>query len=208
MPKIKICGIRRQQDISYVNKYLPEYIGFIFAESKRRVFPDTAAKLVEELDPKIAKVGVFVNESIDTVVSVSNECCLDVVQIHGDETPQYIVELKEKLYTNNPDIKVWKAIRVKDSESLAGMKEYEVDAYVLDSFVEGSYGGSGKTFDWNLAREARSFGKVVLAGGLDSYNAWQAVAKVQPCIIDISSGVETDGYKDENKIREFINTVR
>lgn len=208
MPKVKICGLRRPEDITYVNKYLPEYAGFIFAESKRRVMPELAAALAANLDGRIRKAGVFVNETAEKVVEVAGGCGLDVIQLHGDEPPEYVEELKRRLLDGKKEIKLWKAFRVKDAESLSKMKDYGVDAFVLDAYAEGSYGGSGKVFDWNLAMKAGKYGKIVLAGGLDAGNAWKAIGTLQPFALDVSSGVETGGCKDERKIREFINTVR
>ncbi len=208
MPKVKICGLRRPEDITYVNKYLPEYAGFIFAESKRRVMPELAAALAANLDGRIRKAGVFVNETAEKVVEVAGGCGLDVIQLHGDEPPGYVEELKRRLLDGKKEIKLWKAFRVKDAESLSKMKDYGVDAFVLDAYAEGSYGGSGKVFDWNLAMKAGKYGKIVLAGGLDAGNAWKAIGTLQPFALDVSSGVETGGCKDERKIREFINTVR
>jgi len=210
MSKIKICGIKRKEDILYVNKYLPEFIGFIFADSKRRISFDAAADLIKILDASIKKVGVFVNETYDNIINAISKCDLDVVQIHGDESPFYLRELKNKimLFSKDKRIEVWKAIRVKDAMSLRELDSYEVDGFVLDTFVEGSYGGAGKKFDWTLAVDAKKYGKIILAGGLTSYNIIEARNVVNPMVLDVSSGVETDGFKDEKKVSEFISMAR
>ncbi|MCX7843298.1 MAG: phosphoribosylanthranilate isomerase [Clostridia bacterium] len=212
MPKVKICGVRRPEDITFVNKYLPEYIGFVFAKSKRRITAEYAHVLAAGLDRRIKKVGVFVNEDLGEVIRIVKACSLDAVQIHGDEQPEYVLNLKRELqnkrglYENSTE--VWKAVRIKNTDSLAALKSYIADAYVLDAWVEGSYGGAGACFDWNIAAQAREYGKIVLAGGLNEANAKKAVEAVKPYALDVSSGVETEGVKDEAKIRAFINTVR
>jgi phosphoribosylanthranilate isomerase len=205
MPKVKICGIRRKDDISFVNKYLPEFIGFIFADSKRKIKPEDAKALLENLDKRIKTVGVFVNEDIKTVVETAEICNLNVVQIHGDEDINYINDLKSELGTK---IEIWKAIRVKDEKSLSSFKQFNVNAILLDTYSTDGYGGSGKVFDWHLAAEAGKQGKIVLAGGLNKNNIREAINVVMPYVLDVSSGVETDGFKDEGKIRGFINMVR
>lgn len=215
MPKVKICGITRIEDVSYVNKYLPEYVGLVFAESRRRVTPEQAKALEQGLDIRIKRVGVFVNEDLDTVINISDHCKLDVIQIHGDESPGYVIELKKRLKDGldktqgaTKSIEVWKAIRVKDSGSINSMGSFEADAFVLDAYIKEAYGGGGRTFDWSLAKEAARLGKIVLAGGLDRFNAWNAMKLLNPFSLDVSSSVETGGYKDESKIRDFINCVR
>ncbi|HOV27434.1 MAG TPA: phosphoribosylanthranilate isomerase [Pseudobacteroides sp.] len=210
MSKVKICGIRRKEDILYVNKYLPEFVGFVFAQSKRRINFDAAADLVKNLDTSIKKVGVFVNETYDNIIDAINKCDLDVVQVHGDESPRYLGELKNKImdFTKEKRIEVWKAFRVKDAMSLHELGSFDADGFVLDAFVEGFYGGAGKKFDWSLAVNAKKYGKIILAGGLTSQNVIEARNVVSPMVLDVSSGVETDGFKDEKKISEFICMAR
>jgi len=210
MSKIKICGIRRKEDILYVNKYLPEFIGFVFAQSKRRINFDDAADLVKILDASIKKVGVFVNETYDNIVDAINKCDLDVVQVHGDENPFYLKELKKKIMDlqSGKPIELWKAFRVKDAMSLNELSSFDADGFVLDAFVDGIYGGAGKKFDWTLAVKAKKYGKIILAGGLTSQNVIEARNVVNPTVLDVSSGVETCGFKDEKKISEFICMAR
>ncbi|HEY9059477.1 MAG TPA: phosphoribosylanthranilate isomerase [Pseudobacteroides sp.] len=220
MSKVKICGIRRKEDVMYVNKYLPEYIGFVFAPSKRRVSFSEAAHLAKSLEPSIKKVGVFVNESCDNIIEAIKICELDVLQIHGDERPVFFEELNDKLLklypTESPNplvaerkrIQIWKAFRVRDEITLLEMEKYKADGFVLDTFVEGSYGGVGKIFDWRLAVNAKKYGNIILAGGLSSANLISARNMVNPMVLDVSSGVETDGFKDEKKIGDFISMAR
>ena len=231
MTKVKICGLRRKEDVEYVNKYLPDYIGFIFAESRRKISIESAMELKKILSPKIKTVGIFVNEDLLKVLETTNQLSLDCIQLHGDETYEYVEYLKDKMkditrditrditkditrdITKNKikdkkEIEVWKAIRVKDGDSIKKMSCYNVDAFVLDTYIKGIYGGAGKAFDWELVSRAREFGKIILAGGLDTENISSAIQKVKPFAVDVSSGVETNWYKDEEKIRKFIDIVK
>lgn len=206
--KIKICGIRREADIDCVNRFLPDYIGFVFAKSKRQVTPEYVRKLKAGLDTRIETVGVFVNEELIRILNIVSECSLDVVQIHGDESPEYVSELKSELQKEFPLVEIWKAIKIKDKDSSKNAKNYDVGTFVLDTYTEGMYGGCGKAFDWALCKEVKEFGKIVLAGGLNLDNVSEAIEALQPNAVDVSSGVETDGWKDELKIKEFIDKVR
>ncbi|NLP13202.1 MAG: phosphoribosylanthranilate isomerase [Clostridium sp.] len=209
MTGVKICGLRRKEDIEYVNRYMPQFVGFVFAESKRRVTKEWAKELRDGLLPSIRAVGVFVNEDMEKVVDIVKYTRLDCVQLHGDETPEYIEQLMESIKDNEgKKIEIWKGIRVKNEDSLRRMSEYSVNAFILDTYVEGSYGGSGSVFDWHLAAFASEYGKIILAGGLNPQNVKEAVERVKPFAVDVSSGVETDGFKDEAKIKEFIRKVR
>lgn len=207
MTKVKICGIRRKEDIDYVNKFIPDYVGFIFAKSRRRVSTEFAGELIKLLSPEIKTVGVFVNEDLEKVLEIARIISLDCVQIHGDESFEYTDALKEKIKSKK-EVEIWKAIRVKDGDSIKKMSNYSVDAFVLDAYIEGAYGGGGKTFDWEIALRAKEFGRVILAGGLDGKNVKEAIKKVKPFAVDVSSGVETNQYKDGEKIRDFIYKVR
>ena len=204
MIKVKICGLRRAEDVAYVNAHLPDYVGFIFAPSKRRVTMEEAVKLSEMLQERIKTVGVFVNESLEKVLTTSEACNLHVLQLHGDEPPAYVKALKKAA----PGKTVWKAVRVKEPGSIEVLGQYEADAYLLDAYVEGTYGGAGVAFDWNLAAAAQKYGNIILAGGLNLQNVREAIGIVKPFGVDISSGVETDGWKDESKIKDFIYSVR
>lgn len=218
MVYIKICGIRRKEDIRYLNKYMPQYAGFVFAESKRRVSPDEASMLIKSLDKRIKPVGVFVNESLDRVADIARICGLKAVQLHGDESPEYLQQLRNRLseinIKNKDDgngmplnIQIWKAFRVSENFIADCLKKYNADAYLLDSYSKESYGGTGEIFNWDIAVSAKKYGKIILAGGLNPLNAVQAIEYTRPFGLDVSSGVETDGYKDETKIRNFIQSV-
>jgi phosphoribosylanthranilate isomerase len=204
MVKVKICGLRREIDIEYVNMHKPDYIGFIFAESKRQVDPEEIKRITKTLDSRIKKAGVFVNESLENMIKTIENCGLNIVQLHGGESCKLIDKLRKKA----KHVELWKAVRVKDEESLKELEDYSVDAFLLDAYVEGFYGGLGKTFDWNLAVQAKKYGKIILAGGLNLENIQEAIRLVQPFAVDISSGVETEGFKDESKIKKFIYSVR
>lgn len=206
MVKVKICGIKMKIDVSCINKYLPEYAGFVFASSARQVDAQTAKALAAYLDDRIKKVGVFVNENVHRVVEIAAECGLDAVQVHGDEPPVYFAKLRELLCSK--PVEIWKAMRVKDRDTINEMSCYDVDAFVLDAYNENSYGGAGKAFDWDIAAKAGKRGRIILAGGLNPQNVSEAVRIVRPFAVDVSSGVETGGYKDISKIRDFINAAR
>ncbi len=201
--EIKICGIRREEDIEIVNKYLPNYIGFIFVKkSKRYVEPLIVKKLVGKLDKRIKKVGVFVNESLESIEEIKKICKLDVIQLHGEES----VELCSKV-----EGEVWKALRVKDKESIereCGVYYKYVDKILLDTYSSGNHGGTGETFDWEIARELTSKYSIVLAGGINETNVVEAIKKVPAKIIDVASGSETNGVKDEEKIEKIIKNIR
>jgi phosphoribosylanthranilate isomerase len=199
--KIKICGLTRVQDIEYVNEALPDYIGFVFAESRRKIIPDTALQLKNLLNPEIKAVGVFVNESINIISDICNTGIIDIVQLHGDEDEKYISSLRK--YIDKPVIK---ALRVKGSDSLEKAEHLDCDFLLLDSFSAKDYGGTGKSFDWNLVKEISK--PFFLAGGICSENAKAALLNLKPYCLDASSGVETNGFKDKNKILDLVNTVR
>ncbi len=201
MTKIKICGLTRTIDIEYVNKACPDYIGFVFAKSKRRVTVHQANELKSILRPNIQAVGVFVNEDIDNIIYLCNQNIIDIVQLHGDEDEEYLKQLKRSI--SNPVIR---AIRVKKSEDITSSQSIDADYLLLDAFKKDEYGGSGETFDWNIIQEVNK--PYFLAGGINSQNVVQAITNLKPYAIDISSGVETDGYKDKEKIIDIITKVR
>lgn len=200
--KVKICGIRRAEDIEIVNKYLPDFIGFIFVPaSKRYVEPKKVAELKKNLDPKIKTVGVFVNESIEKIKEIKKECSLDVVQLHGEETPQFCEELGGR---------IWKAIRVKDEDCVEILDTYAeyTELLLLDTYVDGTHGGTGQAFDWDLIEFFSTDYNIGLAGGITRENVLKAKKKVEPELIDVASGSETNGIKDEEKIKDIIQIIR
>lgn len=207
--KIKICGLTRKQDIEYVNEALPDFIGFVFAKSRRQVSAETAAELKSLLDVRIKSVGVFVNEDISFICGLSSKGVIDYIQLHGDEDCKYIEALKEQLRKSDCSTPIIKAVRVKDAGSLHMLQEFNSDFFLLDTYSDKEYGGTGKTFDWSLAQ---NIGKpFFLAGGLNYDNITDAINKAGPFCLDVSSGVETEGFKDRTKIIglvEFIRSVK
>ena len=199
MVKIKICGIRRLEDVRIVNKYKPDYIGFVFADSKRKVSSSLAKKLRDNLDSDIIPVGVFVDSSLDEILKIFDEGTIDIAQLHGRESEEFILELKEK---SNGELKIIKAIEMSEKIDLKEYDNSQSDYLLLDSGK-----GSGKTFDWNLigCDLKKDF---FLAGGLSSSNVGEAIDEFKPYAVDLSSSLETDGFKDENKIREIMEVIK
>lgn len=202
LTKIKICGLRREKDVEMVNRYLPDYIGFIFAKSKRRISLEEGQILSRKLDSRIKKVGVFVNEDIEKVLEIAEEVKLDIIQLHGEEEIDYINSIGKKY-------KIWKAIRVENENDIKIIKKYKdnVDKVLLDSFHKNEYGGTGLNFNWNMIKNIE-MEKIVLAGGINCDNILEAIKITQAKAIDVSSGVETDGFKDSKKIEDIILKVR
>lgn len=198
--RIKICGLKTIEDIHMVNRLKPDFVGFVFAGSKRRITPETAAELKKALLPEIRSVGVFVNEEMERIVGLARNGVLDDIQLHGDEGEMYIRQLKEM--TDKPVIK---AVRVRSTEDIREAEKLPCDYLLLDTYKAGEYGGSGETFPWNMIPELEK--PFFLAGGLCAGNIADAVKSCHPWAVDVSSSVETDGRKDEKKVREFIEAV-
>lgn len=174
-------------------------VGFVFAPSRRRVTVAQARRITAELPPFVTKVGVFVDETREIIEETAAAVGLDMVQLHGDETPEMAASLR---------LPVLRAIRVKDASSLALLGAYRVAAFLLDTFDADALGGTGRTFDWSLAADAAGRARVILSGGLRPDNVVEAIERVRPYGVDVSSGVETDGAKDPAKIAEFVRRVR
>ena len=200
MTKIKICGLTREIDISYVNELEPEYVGFVFAKSKRELSWEMAEKLIKNLNRKIKTVGVFANEDVDKVKFIAEKLELDILQLHGNEDRDYI----DKLSSFN----IWKAISVKNIKDLDILKIYEKETVLLDSKLETMQGGTGIAFDWNMIKGLSVTRQLVLAGGLNESNVKEAIEVVKPYVVDVSSGVESLGFKNFSKIEQFIRKVR
>ena len=198
MTKIKLCGLTRSEDIAAANALKPEYIGFVFApKSRRAVSREKAAELRAQLSPEIQTVGVFVNEAPETVARLLNEDLLDIAQLHGQEDAAYIARLRS--LTPKP---LWQAFRVEDAASLATAARSTADMVLLDSGA----GGTGTVFNWKLLQGfPRPY---ILAGGLDADNAADAVNRLHPDVVDVSSGIETAGRKDPAKMAAFVAAVR
>ena len=216
-PKVKMCGISKVETIPAVVEAKPDYMGLVFAPSKRQVTVDQAKILVEELHkecaPKygsdteydkndtIKTVGVFVNETVDNLVTIANEVNLDAVQLHGDEDETFIQSLKER--TN---VEVWKAVQIRSAADVEKWIDSSADMLLFDTYHKDERGGTGEVFDWSsLDAFERPF---MLAGGIDSTNVARAIRTVRPYGIDISSGIETNGVKDDEKITAFTKIVK
>lgn len=203
MTKIKICGLKRKEDIEYVNELKPSFIGFVFADSKRKVDKVTAKELKSLLNDDIMSVGVFVDKDIDFVVELVKDKVIDIIQLHGNEDENYISSLKEKL---DDETKIIKAVKVKSSEDILKARELDIDYLLLDTYAEKMAGGSGKEFDKTLI--PADMDDYFLAGGLNETNLEKTIATYHPFAVDLSSGVETDGVKDRDKIRRVIDIVK
>ena len=223
-PKVKMCGISKVETIPAVVEAKPDYMGLVFAPSKRQVTVDQAKTLVEELhkqyasrynsgagqsnddveqsnNDEIKTVGVFVNETLETLVKIATEVNLDAVQLHGDEDEAFIQSLKER--TN---VEVWKAVQIRSAADAEAWIYSSADMLLFDAYHKDERGGTGEVFDWSCLDEfERPF---MLAGGIDSTNVARAIRTVRPYGIDISSGIETDGVKDDEKITAFTKLVR
>ena len=216
-PKVKMCGISKVETIPAVVEAKPDYMGLVFAPSKRQVTVDQAKTLVEELhrgyaqkygsdtehdkNDTIKTVGVFVNETVDNLITIANEANLDAVQLHGDEDEAFIQSLKER--TN---VEVWKAIQIRTAADTEKWIDSSADMLLFDAYHKDERGGTGEVFDWSsLDTFERPF---MLAGGIDSTNVARAIRTVRPYGIDISSGIETNGVKDDEKITAFTKIVK
>ena len=198
MSKVKICGLSRPADIDAVNRAQPDYIGFVFAPSRRRVSIETAAALKERLDPRIKAVGVFVNEEVRVLSNIVEKGIVDLLQLHGEEDALYIDRLKAVCGCG-----VIKALGVGDT--LPHLPD-NAD-YVLFDTLSSQRGGVGQAFNWQVLRDVPDV-PYFLAGGLSPDNVADAIQLLAPYCVDVSSGVETDGCKDFEKINKFIQTAR
>jgi len=206
MTKIKICGITNLEDALLSAKFGADALGFNFYEkSPRYISPEKARKIIEQLPEQVLKVGVFVNESLDKIIEISETAKLDAIQLHGEETPEFVREIKAK--TN---LGIIKAFRVSAEFKPEDVLKYEVDAVLLDAYSPKEHGGTGETFDWEVAKNVQKiFPKMYLAGGLTAANAKEAVKKIEPFAIDACSLLEREkGFKDLQKVEEFILAVR
>ena len=198
MTKIKLCGLTRLCDIEVANELKPEYIGFVFApKSRRYVSPEKAKELKNQLHSDIKAVGVFVNESAESVAELLNNEIIDIAQLHGTESESYLSSLRK--LTDKPIIK---AFRIDCEQDIAKAQNSSADFVLLDS----GNGGTGTAFDWNLLKNiSRPY---FLAGGLGLNNIQNAIKKLKPYAVDVSSGIETDGVKDRSKMTKFVAIVR
>lgn len=201
MIKVKFCGLTRMEDIAAVNEIRPDYIGFVFAQSRRKIDEDTAEKLKAVLSSEITAVGVFVNETPEMIADLCRKRIIDAVQLHGDEGEEYICNLKRMI--ENPVIK---AVRVSRREDIQKAQKLPCDYFLLDTYDPHQYGGGGKVFDWSLIEQ--NIGPFFLAGGLTLDNVESALKSGSPYCLDISSGIETNGVKDPRKMRAIMEKIR
>jgi phosphoribosylanthranilate isomerase len=201
MVRVKICGITTVEDALMAVEAGADALGFVFYEkSPRHLFPEQASEIIRALPPFLQVVGLFVNSSLEQVNATADLCRLDLVQLHGDESPDFCERVTRR---------VLKAFRVKDCTSLEPMEAYRVAGYLLDAWSPDLYGGTGRTFNWETAAAAKRYGPIILAGGLTPDNIRQAVERVEPYAVDVSSGVEAaPGRKDPQKVREFIKRAK
>lgn len=213
MQKIKLCGMMKPCDIEYANRVKPDFVGFIFANTRRKISAAQAKQFREALDAEIPAVGVFVNEDISVITSLVQNGCIDLIQLHGEEDADYIRRLREVC-----DVPVIKAVKVQMVEQIRQAAALPVDYLLLDTYRKGVLGGTGEAFDWELLREAKIvagdtaegelFGKpYFLAGGLHAGNLREAAA-LGSYGLDVSSGIETDGSKDFTKMVKVMELVR
>lgn len=200
MTLVKICGIREEKEALAAIKYGAWAIGEVFAPSRRRIGVENAAAINYSLQGRIIKIGVFVNEDIKELHYIARSCFLDMVQLHGDESPEYAAEVKY------PVIKAFQVEKMMTWEDVKGFKAY---AYLFDTPAPDKRGGSGQVFDWELIAGFRGRGNIILAGGLSQDNVKEAILRVRPMAVDVSSGVEfPDGGKDPEKIKAFMEKVK
>lgn len=201
MIKVKICGITNLEDAMAAAEAGADALGFVFyPESPRFIDPGKAHSIISKLPVFITTVGVFVDEGEDLIRRIIRESGVQVLQFHGSESPMLCTRFREK---------VIKAIRIKDTESINSMRMYSLDTFLLDTHHEEAKGGTGKPFDWKIAEIAKKYGRIILSGGLSPSNVGEAIRRVKPYGVDVSSGVEiSPGTKDHTKISEFIREVK
>ncbi|AHY47156.1 Phosphoribosylanthranilate isomerase [Rubrobacter radiotolerans] len=201
---VKVCGITSVSDARLAARAGADAIGLVFAESPRRVTLRRAREIAEYLIPdNVRLVGVFVNEAPDVVVNIAREVGLDLVQLHGDESPETVAYLKGR------GLRVMKALRVRDEGSIARLDDYGADLFLLDAFSERARGGTGEPFDWSAAKGLSGRANIVVSGGLSAENVAEAIEFFRPYGVDASSGLEeSPGVKDGEKVRRFVSAAR
>lgn len=198
--KVKICGITDGETARLAVQAGADALGFVFARSRRQITPKKAKEIIASLPPKTLKVGVFVNERIEVIEEIAQLAGLTAIQLHGDESPEFCQQFS---------LPVIKAVSIKERKDLESIDLYRCEYILLDSPRGNYYGGNGVSFDWNLLAGMSFPGKkIILAGGLNEDNVQEAIAKVQPYMVDVSSGVETYGKKDWEKIKRFIERAK
>jgi len=201
MIKVKICGITNLEDAMMAVEAGADALGFVFFDkSPRNVSQEQAAGIIQRLPPFVQTVGLFVNEDPATINATADFCGLDLLQLHGEETPEFCHAVNRR---------VIKAFRIKDITSLDKIENYQVAAFLLDTWSPSIQGGTGKTFDWEIAAAAAVSKHIILAGGLTPENVAEAARKVKPYAVDVSSGVESrPGKKDAELVHRFFRSLR
>ena len=203
MTLVKVCGITNAKDARLAAEAGADAIGLIFAKSPRRVNVDQAKKIAAVLPDNVKKVGVFVNEEPDSVRLAVEKVGLDYVQLHGDESPETVSDLRSK------NLKVIKAVQVRDAASLGALEDYEADFFLLDTYSEKARGGTGEKFDWELAKTLRGYANILVSGGLNPENVRAAIEFFEPYGVDASSSLEeTPGTKNDERVRRFVNAAK
>ena len=199
--KVKVCGMTNLKDALVAVEEGADAVGFIFyKKSPRSVTMKLVREIILELPPFVDTVGVFVDETAEQINKIADNCNLDLIQLHGNESPTFCKRMRRR---------VIKAFRVKDMQSVKKLSSYQVSGFLLDTFSESLQGGTGKVFDWNLALPAKKMGPVIMAGGLTPNNVQQAIRQVRPYGVDVCSGVESQpGIKDHKKIRAFLKNAK
>lgn len=202
MTFVKFCGMRRTLDIEYANECRPDYVGFILSQGfKRTVSIEDFLALENRLDKGIKKVGVFVNERPNNILEIGSH--LDVIQLHGDENEDYIKTLRKDFSGE-----IWKAVRAKSPEDIERYRWNHIDKLLIDSYSEESVGGTGKRINTEIVKSAKIEKPFFIAGGITAENIAEIVRDTQPYGVDISSGIETDGFKDINKMEKIMQILR
>lgn len=198
--KVKICGITDLQTARAAIQYGADALGFVFAHSKRKISPLKAKEIIDHLPTEVLKVGVFVNEEKVQIDKIAEETGIDVIQLHGDETPAFCESFT---------LPVIKALSIQTEADVLGISNYQCEYVLLDS-PKGRYrGGNGIAFDWSILSSRKlTESKLILAGGLNSENVLQGIELATPYMVDVSSGVESEGKKDLQKIKIFLETVK
>ncbi|MFH0732669.1 MAG: phosphoribosylanthranilate isomerase [Candidatus Omnitrophota bacterium] len=203
MVKVKVCGITNLDDAQAATGMGADMLGFVFyKKSPRYISPKRALDIISNLPQHVEKVALFVNEKEENVRAILNQIKeIGILQFHGEETPQYCGSFNKA---------VIKAVRVKDAQSIKALSLYEVNYFLLDAFKEDAYGGTGEKFNWELAKEAKSYKiPIILSGGLNPENVEEAIRVVEPFMVDVSSGVEiSPGKKDPELIKKFMEVVK
>lgn len=197
--RVKICGITDRETALAAAEAGADALGFVFAPSRRQVTPEQARSIIENLPPFVARVGVFVNAPPGEVAEIAAYCGITAVQLSGDELPDFGAGL---------NVPVIRALRVGNGRAVPDLGKYSAAAFLFDTYREGSYGGTGSVFDWELLHDIQCPAPLILAGGLSAANVREAVHRVKPYAVDVSGGVETEGRKDISKIREFIDLAK